>query len=444
MQLGDTLNISIDDIAQGGDGVGRMDDGRVVFVPRSLPGERVEGKITEIRDNFLRCELVDILEPSPARREPECPHFSECGGCQFWHTDYPQELDFKTEAAMEALRRISAIEQWPEPTIVEAPETTRYRTRATFHRRPRDGDDGRGIGFFAPGTNRLVEVEDCPITRESVCRARRDVEEGLQDLGDVDIMVESASEDASVLTIRVDELPGEPPEPLVELASRLGDIDSIRGLRIVGGDRVWEEGDCTVDGDQILAELPIESLRMPAGLFRQSNRAANERLVEVVAESVQQGGGGTVLELFSGAGNLSFAMVDEVDALLGLEVDERAVELANTIAMFAGIDTWMFREADLADGFHEALEPEEHGIFDQIVLDPARGGAPDVSREIAGLQQEVSPDRVTYVSCDPPALGRDLAVMAEGGWKPVGLTMLDMFPRTAHLEVVAVLERSAE
>jgi 23S rRNA (uracil1939-C5)-methyltransferase len=442
MQIGDTVSITIDDIAQGGEGVGRLDDGRVVFVPKTLPGERVEGRLTEVKDNFLRCDLVEVLDPSPRRRQPDCPHFSTCGGCQFWHTDYEDELELKVHAAQEALQRISGIEDWPEPTVVEAPEPTRYRTRATFHRRPRPDGEGRGIGFFAPGSHRLVEVEDCPITRASVCRARRDVEEGLEELGDVDLLVESASDEAAVITIKVDELPGQPPQSLVSLASRIDEIDSIRGIRIVGGDRVWEEGDCTVDGDQVLADLPIDSLRMPAGLFRQSNRQANRRLVEVVAQAVDAGGAGTVLELFSGSGNLSFAMVDEIDALLGLEVDERAVELANTIARFAGIETWMFREADLADGFLDDLEPEEHGIFDQIVLDPARGGAPDVSRELASLQEQVAPTRVTYVSCDPPALGRDLDVLSDGGWKPVEVTMLDMFPRTAHLEVVAVLERT--
>lgn len=439
-----TETIEIEDIAHGGDGVGHRADGRVVFVSRVLPGERVRVRSVEEKDSFVRAELVEVLEASEARVEPDCPHFERCGGCQFWHTGYEDELEMKARASREAIERISGVGRLPEPTVIGSPEDRRYRNRANFHRRRRSeaegGGEGWGIGFFARGSHDLVEVADCPITTEQVCQARREVEPGLRDVGDCDMLVESADADSAVVTVYADGLDS-PPRSLWEFVDQLEEVPSIRGIRVLGGERSWESGDTSVDGDQVMARMPVGSLRMPAGLFRQSNQAVNDLLVETVAEAVEAQGGGTVLELFAGAGNLSFAMREHVDALLGLEFDETAVEMGNAIAQFGGVETFMFREADLAEGFLGALEPGEEAIFEQIVMDPARGGAPDVSRELAGLPEETSVGSITYVSCDPAAFGRDLETLAAGGWGVVEWTILDMFPRTAHVEVVATLER---
>jgi 23S rRNA (uracil1939-C5)-methyltransferase len=435
----ETYRVEITDIAHGGDGVGRLPEGLVVFVPRTIPGEEVDIEVTERKPNFARGRIVDIHETSDERVESDCPYFSECGGCQFWHMPYDREVDYKTQSAFETIERLNDAEL-PEPDIVEAPSDRRYRSRVRFHRRRTGGEEGEhpfDIGFFGQESHDLVSVEDCPISADTVNRARRQVEEGVRDVGDVELLVETADEDSAVLTIVPQAgAPEDPPESFRDFADDLSDCDAIRGVRFVGDDRDWVGGDASVDGTELMAEPPVETIRIPAGLFRQANPEVNPQLVDAVREAVDRAEARQVLELFCGVGNISFGLRDTVEALLGFEIDETAVEMAETMAKFAGHEDMAFLEADLSEGLPD-VETLHRYDYDTVVLDPPRGGAPDVCCELADVDAET----IVYISCAPAALGRDLATLEGGGWRAREMTMFDMFPRTSHVEVLTILER---
>jgi len=434
----ETVRVEIHDIAHGGDGVGRLPDGQVVFVPRTLPGEEVEIRVTESKPTFARGQIVEIHEVSGDRVESECPYFAECGGCQYWHLPYDREVDYKMEAAADTVERLSGCEL-EDPEFVDAPDYRDYRTRVRFHRRrvERDGERDWAIGFFAQESHDLVAVDDCPVTTERVNRARRQVEEGVTDAGDVELLVETADEDSAIITITPQaNAPEEPPETLLAFAESLDEQDAIRGLRFVGEQRDWFAGDESVDGSQVLADSPIETIRVPAGLFRQANPAVNDQMVGAIREMIERAGSSRVLELFCGVGNLTFALRDRVDALLGVELDETAVEMAQTMAEFGGRDDIAFVEADLSEGLPDT-DPVAAYPYDTVVLDPPRAGAPDVCADLG----EADAETIVYVSCAPAALGRDLGTLTDGHWQIASCTMFDMFPRTSHVEVVTVLSR---
>ncbi len=435
-----THRVEIDDLAHGGEGVGQLPDGRVVFVPRTIPGEVVEVEVTERKPNFARGRAVEFHRESDERVESECPYFPECGGCQFWHLPYEREVAYKSSAAFETIERLCG-EVLPAPSVVSAPSDRRYRTRVRFHRR-RVGDSGESddwkIGFFGHESHDLVPVDDCLISTESVNRARRQIASGAEDVGDVELLIETADADSSVVTLVPQAgAPETPPESFRAFAEALEECEAIRGVRFVGDERDWVGGDVSVDGTELMAEPPVETIRIPAGLFRQANPAINSRLVEAVREALEEAGASEVLELFCGVGNLSFALRETVDGLLGVELDATAVEMAETMAEFAGLEHLAFLESDLSEGL-PSLEVLQAYEYDTVVLDPPRSGAPDVCEELAGVEAET----LVYVSCAPAALGRDLATLVDGGWRVEELTMFDMFPRTSHLEVLSVLRHS--
>lgn len=433
----DRETVEIVRVAQGGDGVGYLSDGRVVFVPRTLPGDRARVRIVKRKRSWARAVVEAIVEPSRARVDAECAYFERCGGCQWWHASYADEFSFKVEAALQTLERISRL-SLPNPRTHAAPRASRYRTKVTFHRR-RGQDTPWRIGFFEQGSEKIVEVRDCMIADEGLNAARQALEPALRDVGDAEVVLETAGGGGVVVTIVPQERMHRAPPSLRALAQTIAHNELIAGLRLCCSqeDRVW--GDVTVAADQVLARAPLEGARLGSGGFRQAFAAMNRVLVNDVATRVEREGAEAVLELFSGSGNFSFAMPSCVKRLVGVEANPAAVEGAEGMARLAGEDRYEFLAADLSEGFTHAL-PEEGSCFDLVLLDPPRQGADAVCEELARGE---GADKVVYVSCDPACLARDLKTLSAGGWAVEDVAFFDMFPRTAHIETVAVLRRGA-
>ncbi len=204
---------------------------------------------------------------------------------------------------------------------------------------------------------------------------------------------------------------------------------------MVGEDEDVVFGDITVDGEEVLARPPVEAAHLPSANFRQSYRHMNLQLVDEVYRIIDGLEARSVIELFCGNGNFSFALPERVERFVGLEANPAAIESAKGLAKLARLDGYEFRVADLSEGFVEPLD-EMVDHFDLVLLDPPRAGASKVCDELAQYQHL---EAIVYVSCDPACLGRDLKTLAQGGWELESLTMFDMFPRTSHIETVAVL-----
>ena len=442
----DTVETTIFDLAHGGDGVGQMADGRVLFVPGALPGERVRARVTKAKKSFARAELEALLEPSRWRVEPGCPHAEDCGGCQLWHLAPSVQLTARARAALESIQRISGLEQMPAPTLLPSRSHQGWRVRATWHvRRVR----GRLLmGFYAPGSHHVVDQSRCPILEPALERARELLREGLPEgFERAEIQVETATQSGQVvLSLREVQIGGHDGGAQLRRAfERLvtDHPEQVRGVRWVRREEVERWGEPVIDAGCALAHVPpshaaaharravsagARRAQRPAGLARR--RAARGPGRHARARAVRRGGqpvadaGAARPRPGGGPGRGGGPAV---------EAGQRLVE-----ALGLG-ERLTLREADLSDPAWWEL-PEVAGLeAPALVLDPPRQGAREVCQSLAHRRPDIR--GLVYVSCAPGRLARDLKELAGQGWRLWRLGMLEMFPHAAHLEVVATLRR---
>lgn len=437
--------VRIDRMAQGGDGIANLADGRIVFVPRTLPGDEVEIRLIQQKKSFARGQVARILTPSERRVEAECPYFRRgCGGCQFWHTDYDTEVSLKTKAACEAVEKIASV-QLPAANVSPSPLSRGYRNRVTFHLRSGSersenakSRSAAKLGFFVEGSHDVVAVEHCLIASPVINEARNQLDPVLRWLDDAEIVIETAGADEAVVIIRVLKPMLDVQKARAAITALVQNSPILAGIQIVDGKSRWSAGSVQVEAARILARPPENAPLLPAGHFRQVNDDVNQLLVGRVREIIAEMEQPHVLELFSGAGNIAFALADVAKSLVGIEGDPYTTRGATEIAEAAGLQNFAFATGDLSQGFGPYLErPLED--FDVLVLDPPRQGAPEICQEIVERGWK---GQIVYVSCDPACLGRDLKILQAGGWEVSGFEFFDMFPRTVHIETLAVLRRS--
>lgn len=386
--------VDIDNVANGGDGVGRLPDGKAVFVAGTLPDERVRVRVVRSHKTYAHAELLEVVKPSENRRESECPYSKRCGGCQFWHTSYENEFQLKIAATLETLQRIGKWESFPSDLGEHpAPTYTNYRERATLHAK------SGYVGFFARNSKEVVDIAHCPVLHNEVNTALQAVRRHTAAQSQrFDALVETDGRGAFALTSQAE----------LELGAE------------------------TVLASRVVANAP-DSLELPAGQFRQSGEVLNHLLVKRVLERCTDAR--TILELFCGAGNFTLNLARRGQRVLGLEVSEEAVASGREIAEASGVEA-EFRVAELPDGLVEALSDHKP---DTVLLDPPRTGASEACEILVDSDVEC----IVYVACDAACFARDSRKLLAGGWTATSLDFVDMFPRTAHLELIGRFERSA-
>lgn len=437
-----TINdLRIEKLAQGGDGLSHLPDGRVVFVQGGFPGDVVDVAIDRQKKTWARGHVVRIKEPGSARQPAGCEAFERgCGGCQFWGVAYDGELQWKVDAAREAMARISKLEL-PEAQVVEAPDVRDYRSRVIYHQRRDKTELHRG--FFEAGTRQVVDVEKCPVARPEIDGAIAELGGALGMLGRADITVETAGGGQAVILVELGKKERIRHDQLEEISRRVEQGTVVAGVEIVDyRGKYFIIGDTTVEAAEVLAYSPVASMRVKPGRFRQANGDVNRLMVDYVTGLITAGpvADPRVVELFCGAGNFSFPLAAHVQGLIGYEASEDAVEAAVQMAELAE-DGGRLR-FEVADLFDEEIVAAIGALdFDVMLLDPPREGAAEVSRQMAESAAADGAQQIVYVSCDPACLARDLKTLVGGGWSLGSLRFFDLFPRTHHLEVVASLTR---
>ncbi len=426
-----TVELTVESVAVGGDGVAREPDGRVVFVPRTAPGDRVRVRLTEERGSWARGEAVELLEPGPDRVEAPCPYYEACGGCQLQHLERSAELEAKGRAVADALERIGGRPVDP-PTVADPGPPFRYRNRVTFTLRR--GDDGPVAGYHRRETpERLVDVEDCPLAEEPVAAAWRDLRaawgEGAAILPageELRITVRASAEGRTALLVEGGG--GDEGDPAAV-------ADAVDGLacyawRPRGGDRRPLAGAPTFPERWLGTDL-----RLGPETFVQVNRAAAaamERHLDGLAEG-RLGGldGRRAVDLYAGVGVRALRWAAAGARAAACESDPEAVRAGREAARREGLEA----------NFHATTVEERAASLlpaDLVVVNPPRRG---LSREAAELLAGAGPGALAYVSCDPATLARDLERLGEA-WRIADLAAFDAFPQTAHVETVAWLERT--
>lgn len=428
-----------------GAGVCRI-DGRAVFVPGAIPGELWEVRILKVTATAVYGRGERCLAASPDRLEPDCPAFPRCGGCALRHVRYERELAFKLERVNEAYRRIGGLSLQAEG-ILGAAETEGYRNKAIYAVSPT-----LEPGFFRPRSHDVIPVERCRLQSPASDRAARAVcdfcrENGVSAYDEKSgrgllrhIFVRTARDGRLQLTMVDNGGFGPKTQALVEAVraacpETVGiflNVNKTRGNTVLAGEFYLLWGEATLS-DVLCGQRFALSPRS----FYQVNPAQAERLYQAALEMAAPEGKGTVLDLYCGAGTISLCLAQGAGQVIGAEIVPAAVENARENARRNGLHNVEFLCADAGEAAQTLLR---RGIRpDAVVVDPPRKG---LSAEVIDAVCGMAPDRLVYVSCNVATQARDLALLAQRGYQPRRALAVDMFPRTAHVETVALLTRA--
>jgi len=416
----EVLELQVGAIAGGGGCVGRAPDGRVVFVRHSLPGERVRARVTAATSSYLRADAVEVLDASPDRVEPPCPHAgpARCGGCDFQHVELGAQRKLKAARIGELLRQIAGISR---EVMVEAVEGDHdglgWRTRVRLA-----VDRNGQAGFRRHRSHRVESVNACPVATPEV-EATGVFHARWPGAAELEVVTGAAAGGADKTAAVVSVTPRGHAQP------RAPEVDA--GLVVKGKVR-REPG-------AVLMSAGSRTYRVSAGVFWQGHRGAAEALLAAVLAAVGDCHDATVVDLYAGAGLFAAALAQRTGpggTVLAVERDRRAcADLRHNAADLAHLTV---DEAEVSP----ELVATGIGRPSVVVLDPAREGAGiAVMRALAGLAPTLR--RVVYVSCDAASFSRDARVLLDERWTLTSLRAFDIFPMTEHVELVGSFELSA-
>ena len=444
LQKNKTYRALIEGYSSEGLGIARI-DGQVVFVHRAVRGELCDILILKVLKNVAFGKVVGMEAPSPHRREPDCPYYGRCGGCDFRHMDYEEELWAKRRRVQDALQRLGGSDAAVEE-ILGAEDTLRYRNKSQYP----ISADGK-VGFYRARTHEVVETEQCLIQKAEADAAAQAVRQYMAHFGvagydehtgkgllrHLYVRTNTKGESLLCLLVNGEKLPHE--EELVTMLREAvpQTVGIVLGVNQRRGNTILGERYRTLWGkdtlDDVLCGL---TFRLSVPSFYQVNHDQAQRLYQRAVEYADLHGTELVLDLYCGAGTITQVMAKKAGKVIGAEIVPEAIEDAKVNAARNGIDNVEFFCGDASD---IAAELAARGLRpDVICVDPPRKGlAPEVVEAVAGM----APRRVVYVSCDPATMGRDVKRFSALGYTVTAATAVDLFPGTANIESVACLSR---
>ncbi len=404
----DEIEITLDSLIYGGDALGRLPDGRLVFVPYALPGETVTVRLTEEKRRHARAELMEVLTPSPERVAPRCRHFGVCGGCHYQHLDYAAQLAAKQAILKEQLQRIAGIQDPPLRAPVSSPWAWGYRNHVQFHL-----TSSGALGYQMARSDKAFPIQECHLPEEPLNAVWPQLEfeplPGLERIGlragagdEIQLILESSQPD--------------PPEISVEDLPLSVVHTSPWGTLVLAGSEYVE------------IEVLGRSLRVSAGAFFQANRQVAERMVTYLLECLPLEPGATLLELYSGVGLFSAFIASHVKRLVCVESSPQAcADFEANLEAFDNVELYEATAGQVLGGLDLQL--------DAVLVDPPRAG---LGRDVVAGILALQPRMIAYVSCDPATLGRDARQLIGGGYQLAHITLFDAFPQTYHIESISV------
>jgi 23S rRNA (uracil1939-C5)-methyltransferase len=402
------FSIEIEKLVYGGMGLGRH-QGKIVFVPFSVPGDQLQVRPVEEKKTFIRAEIVRILNPGNGRIDPACSHFKKCGGCHWQQVEYPRQVDAKRQILEEIVQH-----RFPEtrelPIIMRAcPQPFAYRSRARMQ--TRGSGSSASVGFFRSGSHAVEDVENCPLFRpqlnEALHALRKFKLAADHDSNPQEWDMVCSEEEKAYAVARVGSVP----------------IDCISGPVGAGSEVVLKR------------KIGEFSYLVTASAFFQANDFMISELAHLVQELAKDACDESALDLFAGVGLFSLPLARRFRKVVAIEHSPSSCRLCSDNASAAALGNIQAVCADASAW----MEPANSGgtrQFNIIVLDPPRAGA---GTGVMERIRELAPDTILYISCDPQTLCRDLAAISPGDYRIDFVEGLDMFPQTYHFETVARL-----
>ncbi len=463
------LEIEIDDLAFGGAGVGRVQD-LVVFVEQALPGQKVLARVVKKKKNFAEARLMQILEPSPHQTAPRCRHFGQCGGCAFQHLAYDQQLQYKQKQVEETMRRLGGFEPLDVLPTLPSPCIYQYRNKMEFSFSPqrwlaaeelgqKEEKEKAGVylglhvrGFF----DKIIDVSECwllPPRASALVEVVRDftiasgkpayharAHEGFwrflvirQAQNTPDLMV-------NLVTSEYDEKIARQFKAL--MATQFPEITSLYYSTTQNLSGVaYPEAEYLLSGEPLIIEkLGPYAFQISSNSFFQTNSLQAQRLYDVVADYARLQPDENVYDLYCGAGTISLYISHGARQVTGFESVAAAVRDAQANATLNQVSNCTFVSCDLRDGLSDTRDViTRYGRPDVCIIDPPRSG---MHPKTVDALLRLLPQRIVHVSCNPATLARDVKLLCADAYRLVKIQPVDMFPHTAHIEAVVLLQRT--
>lgn len=440
--------IKITDLNPDGNGVGRTDTGRVVFVPLTAPGDFCEVKVIKEYPGYLVARLEKIIEPSPDRIPPSCPVYNKCGGCSYGHITYEKEKQLKEEMVRSAFRHIAGMEVTVNPLVSVNQE--RYRNKVQY---PVTKEDSFVFGYYARHSHRVVPHKDCLLQDGLFCDIAESLCELFEEKGfsayneangsglirHIYIRKTRVGETCVCVVINADAMPHQK-EIAAQILARFPQVKSFfininkQKSNVILGDR-----NVLVAGEPFITEVLCgKRFSLSPSSFFQVNSDAAEKLYEKAAEYAALSEGDTLLDLYCGTGTIGLCIAGENNPLCGVEIVSEAIENAkhNAAANGRREENTLFLCGDAVNGMTECKK--HFGKPSVVVVDPPRKG---LDKNLISDIASAEPKRVVYISCNPATLARDTKLFAEKGYLPQEATPFDMFPRTGHVESCVLITK---
>ncbi len=444
---GELLEITITDLLDTGDGVGRYEE-RVVFVPNTAPGDRVIVRLMHVKPKYAHARLHELVSPSDSRILPSCIVADKCGGCQWQHIDYASQLTAKLSQVIQALSRIGGFESPPVEPLILTEQPLAYRNKATYPLSISTANYGVQAGYYQKGSHQLINLNQCPVQDSRLNPLLAKVKQDIQNRG-WRIYDETRHQgQVRHLGLRIGRRTGEMLLTLVvtdwnlsEIADQanewLEEYPQLVGVSLnrnsAQTNAIFGTETRCIAGVPYLKEVfaGLEFHVLPDTFF-QVNTEVAEALLHSIEVELKLQGNEILLDAYCGIGTLSLPLASQVQQVIGMEVQPEAVAQAIDNAQCNGIDNATFYTGSVED-----LLPVLDISPDIVLLDPPRKGC---DRAVIDALLKALPERIVYVSCKPATLARDLKLLCQTGqYRLTKVQSADFFPQTSHIECVAHL-----
>ena len=457
LRKGNVVEVGIDKMAYGGQGIGRV-NGFVVFVKGAVPGDRIMARVYRKKKDYAEASLQEILAPSADRIEAACPYSGYCGGCQWQHVRYENQLAYKKEQVKESMEHIGGLKDLLVHYVLASEDILAYMNKIEFSfsdlrwflpqdmdRREREG--GFALGLHVPGTfSKVIDMEACLLQQERGNQILREVKRYVKDCGIPVyglkshegfwrfLMIRYSREfDEWMVNVVTSEYRPEVIQPLADALCRridriktvVNNINPRKAAIAVGEQEILLFGD-----GYIKDRIGPFTFRISANSFFQTNSLGAEKLYDKVMEFAEFKGSETVLDLYSGTGTIPIFMADKVRAVTGIEINRSAVLDARKNCTEFGITNCDFVCGDIREKLSTITRRP-----DVLIIDPPRAG---MHKDVLAQVLALSPKKIIYVSCNPSTMARDIGQMIRD-YELIEIQPVDMFPHTHHIEAVAKL-----
>lgn len=414
--------INIDDIYETeifgleneGKGVCKI-NGMICFVPKTLPGEKVRIRIVEKKKNFLRGKLIEILNKSDKRVEPNCPYYDLCGGCMLRHQTIEENLKFKKEKVENALKKIGKLDVKVSKCIPSF-NNDNYRNKVSF----KVEDDK--IGFYEEGTYRLIDVKECLLCNNEINKVlrviRKYIEFNINEIKNITIKYSNALNE---LLVDIDSNDGNDVKITDYILTNINNVKTI----IFNDNIVYGNGYIKEVSKNLMFNVSSKS-------FFQVNGNMIDTLYDTAIKMAKLKKEDVVLDLYCGTGTITSIVSNYVKKVIGIEIVEDAIKDANENIKFNHINNVSFICGDAGKEITKIKE-----TIDVIFVDPPRRG---IDKKAIAIMKKINPKKIVYISCNPVTMARDLSYLSDI-YEVKKVIPVDMFPNTAHTECVCLLER---